>query len=320
MKLVRYGEPGRERPGLIDPAGRLRDLSAHVCDIGGKSLLPEYLTAIRRASPGTLPVVEGDVRLGPCVTAVGKIVGIGLNYTDLLEAIDVPPPDEPAMFLKATSAICGPSDDVILPAGSTNTDWEVELAVVIGRPGNNIAVTDVLDHIAGYSIVNDYSERTYERRPADNPAHAIPQWTKGKSSDTFAPLGPWLVTPDEIPDPEALDIWLEVDGRRYQESNTSHMVFGVAEIVSIVSSYMSLQTGDVIMTGTPFGTGISLTPQVYLQPGQKVCACIDGLGEQCQTVAMLPTEARDAQREPAEPTEPKHEREYDWQAIYSPSP
>jgi 2-keto-4-pentenoate hydratase/2-oxohepta-3-ene-1,7-dioic acid hydratase in catechol pathway len=317
MKLVRYGEPGRERPGLIDPAGRLRDLSAHICDIGGKSLLPEYLTAVRRASPGTLPIVEGDVRLGPCVTAVGKIVGIGLNYTDLLEAIDMPPLDEPAMFLKATSAICGPSDDLILPAGSTNTDWEVELAVVIGRPGHNIAPTDALGHIAGYCIVNDYSERTYGLPPGSDALRDLPQWSKSKNSDTFAPLGPWLVTPDEIPDPESLDIWLEVDGRRYQESNTSHLVFGVAEIISAVSAYMSLQTGDVIMTGTPFGTGISLSPQVYLRPGQEVCACIDGLGEQCQTVAMLPAAASDAEREPAETT---RERDYDWQSIYSPSP
>jgi 2-keto-4-pentenoate hydratase/2-oxohepta-3-ene-1,7-dioic acid hydratase in catechol pathway len=318
MKLVRFGEPGRERPGLIDPAGRLRDLSAHVSDIGDKTLLPDYMTAIRRASPSTLPVVEGDVRLGPCVTAVGKIVGIGLNYTDLLDAIGLRCSDEPTMFLKATSAICGPRDNLILPAGSKNTDWGVELALVIGRPGQNIAVADALDHVAGYCIVNDYSERIYGRATSGSTSNReIQQWSKGKSSDTFAPLGPWLVTPDEIPNPEALDIWLEVDGRRYQESNTSHMIFGIAEIVSTVSAYMSLQTGDVIMTGTPFGTGISHSPQVYLRPGQKVCAFIDGLGEQCQTVSNVDGDTDVTDSEP--PTDLR-EPEYDWQAIYSPSP
>jgi 2-keto-4-pentenoate hydratase/2-oxohepta-3-ene-1,7-dioic acid hydratase in catechol pathway len=317
VKLVRYGEPGRERPGLIDPAGRLRDLSAHVCDIGGKSLLPDYLTAIRSAGPSTLPIVEGDVRLGPCVTAVGKIVGIGLNYTDLLDAIGMSPPEEPAIFLKATSAICGPSDNLVLPAGSKNTDWEVELAVVIGRPGHNIAVADVFDHIAGYCIVNDYSERIYERRSGDDMVKALPQWSKSKNRDTFAPLGPWLVTPDEIPNPANLDIWLEVDGRRYQESNTSHLVFGIAELVSAVSAFMSLQTGDVIMTGTPFGTGISLSPPVYLRPGQKVCACIEGLGEQCQLVSARHTAADDTDQELSNEA---LERDYDWQTIYSPSP
>jgi 2-keto-4-pentenoate hydratase/2-oxohepta-3-ene-1,7-dioic acid hydratase in catechol pathway len=316
MKLVRFGEPGHERPGLIDPAGRLRDLSAHVGDIGGKTLLPEYLKAVERASPVTLPVVEGDVRIGPCVSGVGKIVGVGLNYIDLLDAIGVAPPFEPTIFLKATSAICGPTDNLILPAGSTKTDWEVELAAVIGRPGRHIAQADALDHVAGYCIVNDYSERAYERHVANsNLSDLVPQWTKGKSSDTFAPLGPWLVTADEIPDPQDLEIWLEVDGHRYQESNTSRMVFGVAEIISAVSGFMSLQTGDVIMTGTPFGTGISLTPQIYLRPGQTVCAYIDGLGEQCQIVSDLrsETEADEAADEAREP-------EYDWQAIYSPTP
>lgn len=315
MKLVRFGEPGRERPGLIDPAGRLRDISAHVDDIGGKTLLPEYLKAIERASPSTLPVVEQEgVRLGPCVTAVGKIVGIGLNYIDLLDAIGVARPAEPTIFLKATSAICGPRDNLVLPVGSSNTDWEVELAVVIGQPGHHIARSDALDHVAGYCIVNDYSERTYElHQTVSNLVKTIPEWSKSKNRDTFAPLGPWLVTADEIPDPQALDIWLEVDGHRYQQSNTSLMLFSVAEIISSVSSYMSLQTGDVIMTGTPFGTGISLSPQVYLRPGQTVCACIEGLGEQCQKVS-------DMRPEPEVAAEKKREPHYDWQAIYSPSP
>jgi 2-keto-4-pentenoate hydratase/2-oxohepta-3-ene-1,7-dioic acid hydratase in catechol pathway len=317
MKLVRFGEPGRERPGLIDPAGRLRDLSAHVCDIGGKTLLPDYLTAIRSASPGTLPLVEGEVRLGPCVTAVGKIVGIALNYTDLLHAIGIDRPDEPTMFLKATSAICGASDDLILPSGSKKTDWEVELGVVIGRPGHNIDVADVIEHIAGYCVVNDYSERTYGLPPGSNASKDLPQWSKSKNSDTFAPLGPWLVTPDEIPDPANLDIWAEVDGRRYQDNNTSNMVFGVAEIVSAVSGYMSLQTGDVIMTGTPFGTGITLSPQMYLRPGQTVRAGIEGLGEQRQMVRALDADTSDTAR--TQPSELR-ERDYDWQAIYSPSP
>jgi len=317
MKLVRFGPPGAERPGLIDPAGRVRDLSGHISDIGGKTLLPEYMKAIERASPATLPVVEGDVRLGPCVTSVGKIVGIGLNYFDLLDAIDMPVPNEPIIFLKATSAICGPTDNLVLPAGSTNTDWEVELAVVIGRPGHQIARADALDHVAGYCIVNDYSERTYRLdRSGDDVTEQVPQWAKGKSSDTFAPLGPWLVTPDEVPDPQALDIWLEVDGRRYQESNTAKMVFGVAELISAVSGFMSLQTGDVIMTGTPIGTGISRTPQVYLRPGQTVSACIEGLGEQCQTVS----DRRDEASETTVSPEPEREPQYDWQAIYTPSP
>lgn len=315
MKLVRFGEAGRERPGLIDPAGRLRDLSAHIHDIGGKTLLPEFLKAVERASPATLPIVEEEVRLGPCVTSVGKIVGVGFNYTDLLEAQGTSRPDELTIFLKATSAICGPTDDLVLPAGSTNTDWEVELAVVIGRPGRDIAVSDALAHVAGYCIVNDYSERTYERPVPGASASAVAQWSKGKSSDTFAPLGPWLVTPDEVVDPQALDIWLEVDGHRYQESNTSRMVFGVADIVSAVSSFMSLQTGDVIMTGTPFGTGISLSPPVYLRPGQSVWACIEGLGEQCQKVSAIQPAARDGER-----TARSRKRDYDWPAIYSPSP
>jgi len=321
MKLVRFGEPGSERPGLIDTAGRIRDISGHVCDVGGIALLPDYLTAIERASPANLPIVDPGVRLGPCVASVGKIVGIGLNYTELLDALGLERPSEPAIFLKATSAICGANDDLILPAGSRRTDWEVELGVVIGRPGSHIAVSDALHHIAGYCIANDYSERNYELpAPTRKVSQNMPLWTTGKNADTFAPLGPWLVTADEVADPQALDIWLEIDGHRRQASNTSRMVFNVAELISSVSRYMSLHTGDVIMTGTPYGTGIFLTPETYLRPGQTVRAGISGLGEQCQTVRdlrpVLDTAEDKAKSEPAE----THQKEYDWQAIYTPSP
>lgn len=315
MKLVRFGEPGRERPGLIDPAGRLRDLSGHVCDIGGKTLLPDYLTAIRRASPATLPLVEGDVRLGPCVAAVGKIVGIGLNYPDFFNAADVPAIERPLLFLKAPSAISGPYDDVVLPAGSTRTDWELELAVVVGKPGTGIAEQDALDHIAGYCIVNDYSERNYVLNSESNKSWLLTDWTRGKNYDTFAPLGPWLVTPDEIPDPQALELRVEIDGQLKQLGHTADMIHGVTELVSAISRCMSLHTGDVIMTGSPAGTGISLSPEVFLRPGQTVRTEITGLGEQCQTVRAL----HSRESETYSVSEPR-QQEYDWQAIYSPSP
>ncbi|HUT48355.1 MAG TPA: fumarylacetoacetate hydrolase family protein [Alphaproteobacteria bacterium] len=319
MKLVRFGEPGRERPGLIDPAGRIRDISGHISDIGGIALLPDYLTAIERASPANLPIVDPGVRLGPCVASVGKIIGIGLNYSDLLDAIEMEQPDEPAMFLKATSAICGPNDGLILPEGSKKIDWEVELGVVIGRPGSHIAGSDAFHHIAGYCIVNDYSERNYEMpKRVGGLAQDIPQWTVGKNADSFAPLGPWLVTADEIADPQALDIWLEIDGHRHQDSHTSRMTFSVAELISRVSRYMSLHTGDVIMTGTPYGTGISLTPETYLRPGQVVRAGISGLGEQCQTVDDLrPAQGKAEAKGKSAAETPQ--LEYNWQAIYTPS-
>jgi 2,4-diketo-3-deoxy-L-fuconate hydrolase len=313
MKLVRFGEPGNERPGLIDANGRIRDLSGHVHDIGGKALLPEYLRAIAQASLSTLPVVDPDVRIGPCVGGVGKIIGVGLNYADLLAESGIEPPDEPFVFLKATSAICGARDDLVLPAGSASTDWEVELGVVIGKPAHNIDESDAVDHIAGYCIVNDYSERDYALGPSSDPLWLSAQWARGKSSDTFAPLGPWLVTGDEIDNPEALDLWLEVDGHRYQDSNTAQMIFGVADLVTFASHYMSLQSGDVIMTGTPAGIGKAQTPEVHLKAGQVVRAGISGLGKQHQRVSEhCPPEIE-------APQEPRRER-YDWQAIYSPSP
>jgi len=315
MRLVRFGEPGRERPGLVDARGRIRDLSGHIDDIGGKALLPDYLRAIEQANPASIPVVEGAPRIGPCVAGVGKIVGIGLNYRDLLAASDIAPPPEPIIFLKATSAISGPYDDIVIPTGSLSTDWEVELGVVVGSPGHRIAEADALDHVAGYCVVNDISERDYGLDPAREPRGMTTQWAKGKSCDTFAPLGPWLVTADEIADPQDLGLWLEVDGHRHQDASTAQMIFPVAGLVSYASHYMSLQTGDVIMTGTPAGTGKSQTPEAHLRPGQVVRAGVAGLGEQCQTVREFRPVAQDAA-----PAARRRQPAYDWQAIYSPSP
>ncbi|MDH3233981.1 MAG: fumarylacetoacetate hydrolase family protein, partial [Alphaproteobacteria bacterium] len=222
MKLVRFGEPGRERPGLIDNAGRIRDISGHISDIGGKALLPDYLTAIRRASPGNLPIVDPGVRIGPCVAGVGKIIGVGLNYPDFVAVNEMHRLEDPLLFLKAPSAISGPNDDIVLAAGSTRTDWEIELAVVIGIPGHGIDVDAALDHVAGYCIVNDVSERDYVFTSSGDRSWLVNDWVRGKNYDTFAPLGPWLVTPDEMDDPLALDLWLDVDGLRRQSGNTEN--------------------------------------------------------------------------------------------------
>ncbi|MEQ8699963.1 MAG: fumarylacetoacetate hydrolase family protein [Bauldia litoralis] len=285
MKLLRVGVPGRERPAILDGQGRARDLSDHVPDIAGAALLPESLGRLAEVDVDGLPVLDGAERIAPCVGAVGKLVGIGLNYADHAAEANVDLPSEPIIFLKATSALSGPFDDVVLPAGSTMTDWEVELGVVIGTPGKDIEEDRALDHIAGYAVVNDYSERDYQLRTAGRWTPMARQWTKGKSCDTFAPLGPWLVTADEIADPQALDLWLTVDGRRYQNSSTAKMVFGVAHLVSYVSRFMSLQSGDVIATGTPAGVGMGQSPEVYLRRGQTVRAGITGVGEMEQRVA-----------------------------------
>lgn len=277
MKLVRYGDAGNESPGLIDGGGIIRSLTDHVLDIGGATLEPAGLERLAAIETSTLSAVDADVRLGPCVGNVGKIVCIGLNYSDHAAESGMEVPEEPVLFMKATSSISGPYDDVVLPRGEAKSDWEIELGVVIGKAAKYIMVEDARSHIAGYCIVNDLSAREAQ-------LEGTGQWVKGKSADTFAPIGPWLVTVDEIPDPQNLDMGLEVDGHRYQDGNTRTMVFGVDELVAYVSRFMSLQPGDIITTGTPPGVGLGLDPQVWLQPGNVMKLWIAGLGEQQQTV------------------------------------
>jgi 2-keto-4-pentenoate hydratase/2-oxohepta-3-ene-1,7-dioic acid hydratase in catechol pathway len=276
MKLLRYGDAGRERPGLLDADGRMRDLSSVVSDIAGDTLLPENLARLRDTDGSGLPEVPGNPRIGPCVGSVGKIVCVGLNYSDHAAESGLPVPDEPVLFMKATSAICGPYDNVEIPRGAEKTDWEVELGIVIGRPAKYVSQDQALSHVAGYCVVNDVSERAFQIERGG-------QWDKGKGHDTFGPLGPWLVTTDEVPDPQDLHMWLEVDGKRYQDGSTRTMIFGVAHLVSYISQFMSLQPGDVISTGTPPGVGLGQKPPLYLKPGQTMRLGIAGLGEQRQT-------------------------------------
>lgn len=279
MKLLRYGPKGQEKPGLLDAEGRIRDLSGAVPDLAGDALSPESLARLRKLDPATLPLAEGTPRIGACVGRVGKFICIGLNYADHAAETGAAIPAEPVIFNKWTSAVCGPDDDVEIPRGSHKTDWEVELGVVIGKPGRYIDEADAMEHVAGYFVVNDVSERAFQLEGTGT-------WDKGKGCDTFGPIGPWLVTADEIPDPHALRIWLEVDGHRYQDSNTGQMVYRIPHLVSYLSRFMSLQAGDVISTGTPPGVGLGLKPPVYLRAGQKMRLGIDGLGEQNQrTVA-----------------------------------
>jgi 2-keto-4-pentenoate hydratase/2-oxohepta-3-ene-1,7-dioic acid hydratase in catechol pathway len=273
MKLVRHGPPGAERPGLIDGDGRLRDLSGRIDDLAGPALAPAALAALASLDPDSLPRAPGEPRLGPCVAGVGKFVGIGLNYVDHAAEAGLAAPEEPVLFAKATSSICGPHDDTVMPRGAEKMDWEVELGVVIGTPGRYIAESDALGHVAGYCTVNDVSERSYQFERAG-------QWVKGKSADTFGPIGPWLVTADEVPDPQSLRLWCEVDGARRQDGTTANMIFGVAFLISYVSQFMSLQAGDVIATGTPSGVGFGMKPPSFLQPGQRVRLAVEGLGEQ----------------------------------------
>ncbi len=278
MKLLRYGAPGAEKPGLLDTDGRIRDLSAHVVDLADDVLLPARLDALRAIDPGSLPLVPLGTRIGPCVGHVGKLICIGLNYSDHARESNMPIPAEPVVFFKATSAIVGPDDPVEIPRGATKVDWEVELGVVVGAPARYVSVERALDHVAGYCVVNDVSERAFQLERGG-------QWDKGKGCDTFGPIGPWMVTCDEIPDPQALDLWLEVDGRRYQSGNTTTMIFDVATIVSYVSQFMSLQPGDIISTGTPPGVGMGQRPDpVYLRAGQTMRLGVQGLGVQCQRV------------------------------------
>ncbi|MEE8123940.1 MAG: fumarylacetoacetate hydrolase family protein [Alphaproteobacteria bacterium] len=275
MKLLRYGPPGAEKPGLIDKDGAIRDLSGVVPDIAGETLLPDAMARIQGLDPASLPAVEGEPRLGPCVGGVGKFVCIGLNYTDHAKEAGMPIPEEPVLFMKATSAIAGPDDPVAIPRGATKTDWEVELGLVIGKPAKYADEAEALSHVAGYCVINDVSEREHQLERSG-------QWVKGKSADGFGPIGPWLVTPDEVPDPQDLNLWLEVNGQRFQDGTTATMIFGVAHLVSYVSRFMSLQSGDVISTGTPPGVGHGRKPPVYLKPGDVVHLGIDGLGVQRQ--------------------------------------
>ena len=279
MKLLRYGQKGHEQPGMLAGDGGILDLSGHIADIGGVALLPEALATLRALDPAGLPRVAGKPRLGPCVAGVGKIVCVGLNYKDHAAESQMLVPKEPVIFLKPASAITGPNDDIEIPRGSGKTDWEVEIGVVIGKPGKYITPGSALEHVAGFCIVNDVSERSYQLERGG-------QWDKGKGCDTFAPLGPWLVTPEEIADPQALDLWLEVDGHRYQGANARDMIFGITSLIAYISEFMSLQSGDVIATGTPPGVGLGQRPPVFLRAGQVVRLGVTGLGAQLQrTVA-----------------------------------
>jgi len=272
MKFLRFGEAGAEKPGMLDAEGRIRDLSGVVGDLSG-----EVLTRLGEFSPEGLPVVEGDPRLGVPVTGIGKIICIGLNYSDHAEEAGMQPPPEPIVFMKATSALCGPTDPLRLPRGSVKTDWEVELGVVIGKPAKYVDEADALNHVAGYVAVNDVSEREYQIERAG-------QWTKGKSCDTFCPVGPWLVTPDEAGDPQDMALSLSINGEVMQKGSSSRMIFSVAQIISYLSRFMSLQPGDIIATGTPPGVGMGMKPQRFLKEGDVIEMEIAGLGRQRQQV------------------------------------
>lgn len=273
MKLVRYGPEGSEQPGLIAPDGSIRALGEHVDDVGGETLAATTIAKLESLDPLRLPAVASEVRLGPPVARVSKIIGVGLNYSDHAAEAGLPVPSEPMLFMKATSAICGPHDDIVIPRGSSKTDWELELAVVIGRRGRYIPRAEAMQHVAGYMICNDVSERDLQFQRQG-------QFVKGKSADTFAPLGPWLVTASDLPDPHDLRMWLDVNGERRQSGHTSRMLFGVAELISYISEFMTLHPGDVISTGTPAGVGMGCKPARFLGPGDTVHFGIDLLGEQ----------------------------------------
>ena len=283
MKLLRFGPPGQEKPGALDAQGRVRDLTGIVDDIAGAALLPTQLERLKAMDLTALPLVQGEpqngLRLGPCVGRTGKLICIGLNYSDHAAEAGMQVPPEPVVFNKWTSDIVGPDDNVEIPRGSVKTDWEVELGVVIGQGGRYIAEAEAMRHVAGYCVVNDVSEREFQIERSGT-------WDKGKGCDTFGPLGPWLVTADEVPNPQALHLWLEVDGRRYQDGNTVTMVYQVPFLISYLSRFMSLQTGDVISTGTPPGVGMGQKPPVFLRVGQTMRLGIDGLGTQTQRVVQ----------------------------------
>ena len=277
MKLLRYGEAGAERPGMLDADGKIRDLSGHVDDIAGKAISPESLAKLASLDAASLPLVEGSPRLGPCIAGTGKFICIGLNYSDHAAETGATVPPEPIIFMKATSAIVGPDDDVLIPRGSVKTDWEVELAIVIGKTAKYVSEADALDYVAGYCVAHDVSERAFQ-------AERQGQWTKGKSCDTFGQTGPWLVTKDEVADPQDLPMWLKVNGETMQNGSTKTMVYGCAFLVSYLSQFMSLRPGDIISTGTPPGVGLGMKPQRFLKAGDVVELGIEGLGTQRQSI------------------------------------
>lgn len=282
MKLLRYGPVGQERPGIVDAQGQIRDVSAHVPDWTGEQLAPEILKRIAALSVESLPIVSGNPRIGPCVGRVGKLICTGLNYADHAAESNMDLPTEPLLFMKATSAICGPNDPIERPIGSTKLDWEVELAIVIGQRAKNVTEADALQHVAGYCVINDITDRSFQLERGG-------QWMKGKSADSFAPIGPWLVTRDEITDVTQLHMWLDVDDLRRQNGSTQTMVFSVQKIVSYISQFMTLYPGDVIATGTPPGVGMGIKPApIYLKDGQVIKAGIEHLGEQRQQVLPSP--------------------------------
>ncbi len=277
MKLLRYGPKGEEKPGLLDGNGRIRDLSDKINDIEGEVLDPDRLAALAKLDTDSLPAIEGNPRLGSPVAGVGKIIAVGINYAAHGEETDFDIPDEPILFSKAVTSLSGPNDPVVLPKGSKKGDWEVELAVVIGRRAQYVSQAGAMDVIAGYTILNDVSEREFQLERSG-------QWVKGKSFDTFAPTGPWLVTPDEVPDPQNLRLWLDVNDLHRQDGNTSAMIFGITHLVSAISGYMTLLPGDIIATGTPPGVGLGQNPPVFLKPGDVMRLGIEGMGEQRQEV------------------------------------
>jgi 2-keto-4-pentenoate hydratase/2-oxohepta-3-ene-1,7-dioic acid hydratase in catechol pathway len=284
MKLLRYGPRGNERPGILDANGQIRSLEGIVDDIAGDTLSTASLDKLASLNLEKLPLVEAGVRIGPCVGRVGKFIAIGLNYSEHAAETNAKVPDEPVMFMKATSCINGPYDDIVIPRGSKKTDWEVELGVIIGTKAKYVAEADALNHVAGYCTVHDVSEREFQIERGGT-------WDKGKGCDTFGPIGPWLVTKDEVPNPQNLALWLEVDGHRYQNGSTRTMIFTVAKLVSYLSQFMSLHPGDIITTGTPSGVGMAQKPApIYLRPGQTVRLAVEGLGEQQQRIIGEPGE------------------------------
>ena len=280
MKLLRYGPAGSEKPGLVGPGGEIRSLTGIVDDISGDVLSDEGLEKLRALDPATLPIVEGEPRLGPPVAGVQKLIAIGLNYSDHAKEAGMPIPDEPIIFNKAVSSLSGPNDDIVFPPGAFKADWEVELAFIIGRKARLVSETGALAHIAGYAICNDISERAYQLESTGD-------WMKGKSQDTWGPVGPWLVTRDEVRDPQALGIWLEVNGERMQSGNTETMIFPIQELVSYVSKFLTLYPGDIVTTGTPPGVGMGMDPQRWLKDGDIITLGLDGLGEQRQKVVFV---------------------------------
>jgi len=282
VKLLRYGPVGQEKPGMLDKAGRIRDLSGVIADVDGSALAPAKLAELAKLDPESLPLVSGTPRLGPCVGSMPKFVAVGLNYSDHAAETGAAIPSEPILFMKATTCIVGPTDQVMLPRGSEKTDWEVELGIVIGTRASYVPIENSLDYVAGYCVVNDVSERAFQIERQG-------QWTKGKSADTFGPIGPWMVTRDEIPDPQALDMFLDVNGTRRQTGNTKTMIFGVQHLVSYISHFMTLLPGDVITTGTPPGVGMGMKPQQFLKAGDVMRLGITGLGEQTQKVVSFAT-------------------------------